>query len=178
MKKYRHKITGDMAIMKSNNSSFYTYDGMDIHTRIIESGNDWKEIKELSYKILKACPIEGIIYSVKRINDNEIFTIGDKVTLDSSEQFTGNITSFILEEDSIIVHYNGYDNLSQISKVKEPLFKTFDNIEIFMNTPFHYIEENKPQYSKKDMLSFGYYVTSEPENIDEDFKRWIKNNKK
>lgn len=47
MKKFKHKITGDIAIMKSNNSSFYTYDGVDIHARIVENSCDWEEILDL-----------------------------------------------------------------------------------------------------------------------------------
>ncbi len=47
MKKFKHKITGDIAMMKSNNSSFYTYDGMDIHARIVENSCDWQEILDL-----------------------------------------------------------------------------------------------------------------------------------
>lgn len=46
MKTFKHKKTGDIAIMKSNNSSFYTYDGMDIHARIVENSTDWEEIVE------------------------------------------------------------------------------------------------------------------------------------
>jgi len=50
MKKYKHKITGDIAAMSSNNSSFYLYDGMAIHARIVEGSNDWEEVIEMPEK--------------------------------------------------------------------------------------------------------------------------------
>lgn len=62
--KYKHKITGDIAIMKSNNSSFYTYDGLDIHARIIENSNDWKQVIEKDYQILSF--IHNGLYSMQK----------------------------------------------------------------------------------------------------------------
>ena len=48
--KYRHKITGDIAVMKPNNSSFYVYDGLDIHARIVENSHDWELVTETMFK--------------------------------------------------------------------------------------------------------------------------------
>jgi hypothetical protein len=38
------------------------------------------KVIEKDYEILKTCPIEGAIYSVKRLSDGEVFTVGDKVS--------------------------------------------------------------------------------------------------
>jgi len=69
------------------------------------------------------------IYSVKRLSDGEIFTIGDKVNNDTLLQF-----ELVNNE----IHCNvgkdvGYNvlKLKSLLKTKQPLFKTEDNINIF-----------------------------------------------
>jgi len=119
----------------------------------------WEEIKELTYEILtfsssknnNAYKIGTIlknrfsdedlndftyseywnIHSVKRLSDGEIFTIGDKVTLDDTEQFIGNISKFEIYKDNINVFYAGFDYITDITKVKTPLFITEDGMHIF-----------------------------------------------
>lgn len=106
----------------------------------------WKEIVERDFEILQIKNSHGnfyslfeneelsryekenhTIYSIKRLSDGEIFTIGDKIS---------NWINFTFEIDSI--YYNEYDQLSfklnginapvtgvfsqKTSKVKEPLF--------------------------------------------------------
>jgi hypothetical protein len=65
MKTYRHKQTGDIAKLKQNNSSFYTYDGMDIHARIVENSSDWELEQEypVGTKVVDTNPLtEGYTY--------------------------------------------------------------------------------------------------------------------
>ena len=38
-----------------------------------------EKVVEKDYEILKTCPIEGTIYSVKRLSDGEVFTVGDRI---------------------------------------------------------------------------------------------------
>lgn len=71
------------------------------------------------------------IHSVKRLSDGEIFTIGDKVTLDNTEMFTGKIWKFEVYKDNINVFYAGFDYITDITKVKTPLFTTEDGVDIF-----------------------------------------------
>lgn len=107
MKKYKHKLTGDIAI-KSAESYFLTtvkYN-TNIPANIIENSNDWEEIIEKDYEILSFVDIsklvkkeDGLFYrentqnkgvredqishfrinSVKRLSDGETFTLSDKV---------------------------------------------------------------------------------------------------
>jgi len=78
-----------------------------------------------------ATPLE--IYSVKRLSDGEIFTVGDKV--DS----IGKIKSFQLEDcHDISVHGKDYlDSLKYIQHIKKPLFTTEDGVDIYEGDEYY-----------------------------------------
>ncbi len=77
-------------------------------------------------------PKHLLIHSVQRINDGEIFTLNDTVANTKSPTlFKGKIFKFEIVENTIEVHYDGYDNIESISKVKSPLFVTEDKVEIY-----------------------------------------------
>lgn len=133
------------------------------------------------------------ISRVKRLSDNEIFSIGDDVILKgASPNFEkGKIKFFQLgKNDNLRIDTGGYNvNISFIEKAKTPLFITFDNVEIFEDCIVYglfpdswerfgqkcstisslsklqyfssvealnnYVDENKPLYSKKNMINFG-----------------------
>ena len=79
------------------------------------------------------------IHSVKRLSDGEIFTIGDKIAQHKYLDHTGEIKSFSLKGNAIIVNYRGVDYLQHISKIKTPLFTTEDGVEIFKGDKYFYI---------------------------------------
>lgn len=142
-----------------------------------------------------------IICSVKRLSDNEIFTIGDVIGYPSITNTK--IESFTVRDNKIaawgkFIHdMNGFVLLNDVKKSKVPLLVTEDGFEIFNEgipviiysrltrnrlycgvyfkslhndlgsdiiifvdpkNASNWIEENKPQYSKHDLLSFGCYV--------------------
>jgi hypothetical protein len=43
----------------------------------------WEEVLQKDYEILRTCPIVGTIYSVKRLSDGEVFTVGDIIKVRS-----------------------------------------------------------------------------------------------
>jgi len=141
----------------------------------IIKGEDWEEIIEKDYEILSFksklnCIINKIdnnyfgllngvvsvnyllnnrlytIHSVKRLSDNEIFTIGDKI---EGYKNTG-IKEFKLESFGlrVITDANGdgcvTDKLSwklkDCVKSKQPLFKTEDDVDIFENDSFYCVD--------------------------------------
>lgn len=93
-----------------------------------------EKVEELDYDILKSCPIEGTIHSVKRLSDGEVFTIGD--ILKSGEK----INSIKLIEGIIRVYpRHSFYYLSDVKKVKKtPLFTTEDGVDIFEGHDFFY----------------------------------------
>lgn len=113
--------------------------------------DNWEEVIEKEYEILSYI-FDNIIYkfinnlwqdsrtyilenaektdvhSVKRLSDNRIFTIGDRVKKDDFLSFI--ITRF--EVDNIGTFTNGYRNLKDLTIVeKKPLFTTEDGVNIF-----------------------------------------------
>jgi hypothetical protein len=141
-----------------------------------------------------------VIYSIKRLSDSEIFTVGDRVVYTGKSNYAGyTIGDFFIKEDTVLVRSDGFlicEYLKDIKKVKEPLFVTEDGKEIFEGdrvflikrykepsfasiagiSTWHstfgnngkpiesdlayyseeaaqkWIDENKPKYSKKDVV--------------------------
>lgn len=183
----------------------------------------WKEVVEGDYEILKVIakysspsysPGDFIdydkmidydqIYSVKRLSDGEVFTVGDMIDYPSIPNTK--IELLTLANNKIVVwgkfisHMNGFVLLDGITKSRLPLFTTEDGVGVYENDvawyvdlsespieavktsirSYHkytnredgiylylfsteelanqFIEENKPQYSKKDMLNFCGYA--------------------
>lgn len=84
------------------------------------------------------------IYSVKRLSDGKIFTIGDKV----KDRLTDELTNFRTQE---IVGFKGNLKiictaksgtampLSTIRHIEKPLFKTEDNVDIFEDDTYWWV---------------------------------------
>lgn len=151
------------------------------------------------------------IYSVKRLSDGEIFTIGDKL---DGWGVTTSISLFRIEDNILKVGLRevGVVLLGACKHKKTPLFTTEDGVPKFDEdmcyyvTPttisigygkivaggefklalarFHnqekakiWVEENKPQFSKKDMIEFGWKVANEctfEVEVRDCFNRYIK----
>ena len=90
------------------------------------------------------------IYSVKRLSDGEIFTIGDKVMFSAKSGCTlkGPITSFGIDSDyGIVVNYTdkskGYGHHSNyLHNAEKPLFVTEDGIGVYENNNIYVVRPN------------------------------------
>lgn len=165
MRKFKHKITGDIVIETvCKGNRYYSNGPHDIPAVFVENTNDWEEIIEKDYEILafsfenridyKVCtglfkfkgaisngwPEESYknwqIHSIKRLSDNEIFTIGDKTnngTISKFENCSVGVRVFFKEKPE-----NYHVNLNTIKKVT-PLFTTEDNVDIYEDDVVHWI---------------------------------------
>lgn len=89
------------------------------------------ENKDKFIKSFLASPAGYKIHSVKRLSDGEIFTIGDII---SGFSFSSRaIKGFeIMPNGKInIVQDAGFSCLEDINKIKKPIFKTADGVDIF-----------------------------------------------
>jgi hypothetical protein len=97
----------------------------------------WEEVLQKDYEILRTCPIVGTIYSVKRLSDGEVFTVGDiiKVRSHGSNKRIDEIEIIENEpsySDGIWFQYAlGCSHLKNAIKVKQPIFLTHDGKDIF-----------------------------------------------
>ena len=93
-----------------------------------------------------------VIYSVKRLSDNQIFSIGDNVTLFGWKHTDCFIEGFkindkihslsitIKQEDTTSTYYNGLDTLRKVEKV--PLFKSEDGVDMYIGDRYFRIISN------------------------------------
>lgn len=94
------------------------------------------KVVQTEYEILKTCPIEGTIYSVKRLSDNEIFTIGDKTKdgaiseIHIAKAFAGGMVFKIGEKQGV--------SLNTIEKL-QPVFTTDDEVDIYIGDTYYYV---------------------------------------
>ena len=112
------------------------------------------------------------IYSVKRLSDNEIFTIGDEIIGCLGYKFK--IIGFALHEsDTILVNYDGNSDMGfKLSNIKkhivhiDPILVTEDGVEIFQGDFVYYVLSNlslrnyKPTRDDRD-LNNHYFSTEE-----------------
>jgi hypothetical protein len=141
-----------------NFSGNYTYDGIDrIWIDWEENcGGNWLEstekVVEKDYEILKTCPIEGIIYSVKRLLDGEVFTVGDRIkvyqhgstkTIDSIDLY-GNTSS--LKEGIWFTYNSGSCHITHIIKQKNLVYLTLNEQDIFEGDTVWYVNRENFYY--------------------------------
>lgn len=119
----------------------------------------WEEVVEKDYEILEYKTESGIsckapflsdshqfyinerckIHSVKRLSDSEIFTIGDKIQLDSDNKEYGTITELYISHEQLRFYCgklggvlcHDIDKRNNFTKLKQPLFTTEDGVDIF-----------------------------------------------
>jgi len=90
------------------------------------------------------------IHSVKRLSDGEIFTIGDKIQ--TSKVLT--INSFIIIDNELLIspfEIIGTIGLNNFQKVKQPLFTTEDDVDIFEGDEYCTIEKDTLRYRIKEI---------------------------
>jgi len=73
------------------------------------------------------------IHSVKRLNDGEVFTVGDEVIFNNSVSFT--IKTFHISEGNRIAC--GDMEINYIKHIKKPLFTTEDGVDVFEGDEFY-----------------------------------------
>jgi len=113
-----------------NGGGSYTKGGFET---IYKSKNKWIE-SFLASKV-------WIIYSVKRLSDSKIFTIGDYINIHSNNPCC---------EKGTIVDFSFITDINNISHVKQPLFTTEDGVDIFKGDKVYYIEtDDTPENSFK-----------------------------
>ena len=122
----------------------------------------WQPVVEKDYEILEYKTESGIsckapflsdshqfyiderckIYSIKRISDNSIFTIGDDV-LSKTCGVPNKILSIEIINNKIrLCPRNSFYNLEDIKKVKQKLFTTEDGINIFEGDNVNWVCDN------------------------------------
>ena len=87
------------------------------------------------------------IYSVKRLSDGEIFTVGDKI---DCKGWFGNIIKFEIINNELKIFQQQHINSSKykplliqdLIKVKQPLFKTEDGKEIYEGGKLHSVSKD------------------------------------
>lgn len=104
--------------------------------RVVNSKNNFVEILESqSYSLedkLKKFPYLKIT-SIKRLSDGEIFTIDDKTNY-------GTISSIRPEGKGLVFNNNYTFGLSELKKIKKPLFITEDGVKIFEGDKHYPVE--------------------------------------
>jgi len=112
--------------------SFYNKEGKSYYN-VITQGYYYSE--PASSRSLTYCLLYYKIHSVKRLSDGEIFTIGDKVK-DIYEETNVIINNFELNHNNININDN-HAKISEINKVKQPLFTTEDGVDIFEGDTYY-----------------------------------------
>jgi hypothetical protein len=157
---FKHKITGTQAKLAEDGKYYIHNCSIGIPKQLIENHTHW--LKEYGYEILSFMSTKGCfavasyftaeenfkgnsvwkIFSVKRISDGVVFSIGDKVKINSSVH-VGTIYSMIVSRNSIYITFNVSDTLDgcvyleDVHKVKEPILVTKDAAELFEGDTYY-----------------------------------------
>lgn len=83
----------------------------------------------------------NVIYSVKRLSDNTILTVGDRYQVVDPIKEVRTIATFYISENKLYIASReyGYSELKEIQMVKQPIYKTEDNVEIFEGDDVHWV---------------------------------------
>lgn len=174
-------VTGSKETMYSKGLGYRNYDWAHVETH----PKYWEEVFESNYEILKTCPIEGTIYSVKRISDGEIFTIGDKARTSGSNN-RHVIRQFRVKQKCFGRNFSGgytYDGIDRIwvdweencggnwlestEKLRQPVFVTHDDKVIFSGDKVWWvnIKDGSNGYGFGGNMfypdTFAYFLTEE-----------------
>jgi len=202
MIKFKHKKTGKIVERVTQPLGYCLVDELVFFPDwAIEESNDWEEVVEKEYEILsvidtknrvwsKSEESESVfeksplcvvldsfgenwrIHSVKRLSDDEVFTIGDLTT-------KGVIHGFEITPSHLSVSVGDQKTLLRtFDKVKQPLFVTEDGVDIYKNQKYYglYTEswlieehENGIDYDIKpeEIFDFSYLTFSTKEKVEE-----------
>lgn len=166
-KDYEILSLSDLYETEHNNLAYLQKNGTYCHNNMLYGngkGSDLKTILTLKHYI---------IYSVKRLSDGEVFTVGDKIKTSVSNTFcsiygfditnTGKLE--ISCTHSYLARCEMVELLNDIQHVKKPLFTTKDGVDIyegdkcyFVNCTFSYWQISSQQYDKS--LKNCYYFST------------------
>lgn len=153
MKKYKHKKTGNIAFLENPFYRLEQNSAAIIPKYLIENSNDWEEVIEKDFEILKlslrgdvkavvdnkvchtyssitlisvekALEIDYKIHSVHRKSDGEVFTIEDKVKLYHHNQDAQKITNFELVNNQIKLNFECKQCTVLLQNAKKEIVKT------------------------------------------------------
>jgi hypothetical protein len=110
----------------------------------------WEEVVERDYEILISKVTPYTIFSVKRLSDGEVFTVGDKFKANiGGEDVIRTIQRIEVEGDRITIGHQsgtltnqkGIGIFHTIKKVKQPIFLTHNGIDIFEGDTVWYVNK-------------------------------------
>lgn len=107
----------------------------------------------LSYSFVK-------INSIKRISDEQIFSIGDNVVFNKIHKFIIEKFYFDCNNNHLLCSNNagtGHVNISKIEKIKEPIFTTEDGVDIYEGNKYWVMRTDK-----FPIVSFHWKVDGKP----------------
>lgn len=152
-----------------SDSNFEMSSTVEIETEEVENNsNFWEKVIPKEYEILSILDCNNIhkilpngdfkygistissafipeypIHSVRRLSDDEVFTIGDKVRIKKlNHDGSFNISEFYFDcnNDKLLCNGkrtgNGHVSITKIEKVKIPLFTTIDGVDIYKDNDF------------------------------------------
>jgi hypothetical protein len=169
MKKFKHKITGEIitykdGVMKVKNLCIEAEPNLNFWEDITNIGNEYEV---LEYTIGKYGSItinpdwtasEYYIHKIKRLCDSEIFTIGDKVVTPSGQKFI--ISEFYMDCNDEHLLCNGektgagHINITKIKKLNH-LFKTLDGVDIFNGDDYFSVNIKDLKVNKNHQLDLS-----------------------
>lgn len=128
----------------------------------------WGAIEEYMLNFVNSDPSDCIIYSVKRLSDGEIFTIGDRcIWQGTGASDTGCVLKIEVKSDGVYLS-NGSCNFhfSRVNKLKKISCTTVDGKEIFEGEEIWYVSCDFKVYSNKVNLfysekNYKYFSTKE-----------------
>ena len=140
-KLYINKNTGEMCVYTSTTCRF-----------TIHSIKKVKKVVKLDYEIVKSCPIEGSIYSIKRLSDSEVFTLGDiidfngmgngvliKIDFERAPIDKGTGRLCFVGDNSLL---GDWWNIKDLSRLKKPVFMTKDNVTLVGGEKVHIVTKD------------------------------------
>lgn len=146
----------------------------------------WEEIVEKDYKILswinksngaivtaeeclytekRMCNgTTHYIYSIKRLSDGEIFTIGDRIKLKNNEFSFDKLFKFDIYNTTLVINIENktgeYPKLKSIEHYKKRLFTTEDGVDIFNGGTYYTVN-----YTDNFQLNKGSAIRTFEKNI-------------
>jgi len=144
---FEEVVERDYKILSFKNNQFNTISTLRKHGKYYldnteDSSLGWTEDE---FHNNKNCTI----YSIKRVSDGEIFTVGDKIEYDTGKTLVSTIAiveAFTLFTDNIYFHINNDKNIISfkyiVQKAKQPFFTTEDGIGICIDDEYFCIDKN------------------------------------
>jgi hypothetical protein len=129
MRKFKHKLTGDVAELEFDTRCYLIKDKAHIPSRLVENSNDWEEVKEYPKIVSFRNTTNDVIFHICEDGFYTSCFLDYKIGTFNKEHF--------LEES----HFEIY----QVAVSETEVFTLGDKVEIIMN---------RPKYSKSTISRF------------------------